>query len=73
MKDPNLTHLYKNFERFVYDFLLDGNSILSPDKAILSRETIDEVKQLFTENYKEGKESFGDKIKVQFEGASHNV
>lgn len=73
MKSPHLTHLYENFERFVYDFLLDGNSILSPDKAVLTRESIDEVKQRFTENYKEGKESFGDKIQVQFAGASRNA
>lgn len=73
MKDPNLKHLYKNFEDFVHNFLLDGNSILSLDKAVLTRQAIDEVKQRFTENYKEGKESFGDKIKVQFEGASRNA
>lgn len=73
MKDPNLTHLYENFKRFVYDFLLRGDSILSPDKAVLTREAIDEVKQRFTENYKEGKESFGDKIKDQFDGASRNA
>jgi 5-methylcytosine-specific restriction protein B len=73
MKDPNLKNLYKNFDRFVYDFLLDGNSILSPDKKVLTREAINEVKQRYTENYKEGKEIFGDKIKVQFEGASRNA
>lgn len=73
MKSPHLTHLYENFDRFVYDFLLDGDSILSPDRDVLTREAIDEVKQRFTENYKEGKESFGDKIQVQFAGASRNA
>ena len=73
MKQLHLTHLYENFERFVYDFLLDGNSILSPDENIITREAIDEVKHRYTENYKEGKESFDDKIKVQFKDASRNA
>lgn len=73
MKYPHLTQLYQNFDDFVYDFLLKGNSILCSEEAILTREAIDEVKQRFTENYKEGRESFGDKIIEQFSGASHSA
>ncbi|WP_175489355.1 McrB family protein [Neolewinella agarilytica] len=73
MKEPNLTLVHDNFERFVYDFLFLGNSILTKDKNIATSEAVAEVFECFVKNYIEGAESFEAKQKAQFAGASYNA
>lgn len=69
MKLEHAKDLYSLFEQFSDEFLLKGNSILTNDTAILSEQTLKNCFSCYIDNFKNGSESFGDKVTEQFKNA----
>jgi len=66
MRQENANDIYIFFDQFVDEFLLTGNSILTNDNGILTKATIQNCITNYVENYKEGGDSFGEKVADQF-------
>lgn len=69
MRLEHAKDLYVLFEIFSDDFLLNGNSILTNETAILSEQTLKDCFNCYVDNFKAGNDSFGDKINEQFKNA----
>ena len=59
-------NIYQYFETFCKDFIINGNSILSETQNILNATTLQNCFTNYVENFKEGGDGFGNKIKEQF-------
>lgn len=64
---------YDNFDRFLYEFIINKNSILTHNIGIFKEENIKECIKLFIDNADDGKGSFEEKVKEQFKHASEDV
>ena len=73
MRQEHAQDIYTLYDRFINDFLFEGNSILSAHQGILNDQTINNCIQYFIENFDEGIESFDEKIARQFTDAEINT
>lgn len=73
MKLEQAKPLYESYDKFIQDFILGKNSILSNHKNILTDDSINECIKLYHDNFKDDKRNFDEKIKEQFDGASIEV
>lgn len=73
MRQNHAENIYPLFHRFINEFLVTGNSILSEHKNILNNESISNCFKCYIENFKEGNQSFDNKIKEQFKDADLNT
>lgn len=73
MRQPQAEPLYALYRKFMEEFLLKGNSILTNHSAILNETTLTNVITRFIDNYDEGGQSFGEKIRRQFKEADLNT
>lgn len=69
MRHTGAEDVYQFYTQFLEGFLLQGNSILTDHTSILNPQTIQNCFVNYVDNYKEGSESFEDKIKEQFKDA----
>lgn len=69
MKLTHAEDLYKLFELFSKEFLLNGNSILTNDAGILTEQNLKNCFNYYIDNFKIGSESFDDKVIEQFKNA----
>jgi len=69
----NHKHLYDLFNRFLDEFILNGNSILDNSPSILTETNINDCSKRFVDNFKEEKGKYQDKTKEQFKGAKDEV
>lgn len=71
MRQPHAEDIYKFYDLFINEFLLNGNSILTVDKQnILNENSINNCFKYFVENYDDEKGSnFDSKVKQQFKDA----
>lgn len=69
MRRDQDSDIYILFDRFITEFLFNRNSILTDHEDILSTESLKECINNYIKNFKEGKESFGNKIVEQFANA----
>ncbi|MBY0755863.1 AAA family ATPase [Clostridium sardiniense] len=70
MRIENCKKIYENFDKFINEFIIKKNSILTSHKDILSEENINECIRLFIDNSMLDKRNFDEKIKEQFENAN---
>lgn len=61
--------LYPLFYRWIEEFIIEGHSILSNHKNILTKETLNNFYKYYIEDYIDGGETFDEKLAVQFEKA----
>ena len=75
MRLEHCKDIYELFEKFIQDFLIDKNSILTDDNDILTKEGIDDCLTRYNENYDNSSASFDEKVINQFNGApeSHKL
>lgn len=73
MRQEHAQDIYTLYDRFIEEFLFNGNSILSSHDAILNEQSIGNCIQYFIENFDEGIESFDEKISRQFTEADINT
>jgi len=73
MRREEAKDVYDLFDRFAEEFLMQGNSILTNHKNILTPESLKDCHERYIVNYDESNERFDDKIKAQFEGAHVNA
>jgi 5-methylcytosine-specific restriction protein B len=73
MRQEHAQDIYTLYDRFINEFLFQGNSILTANKTILNEQSINNCVQYFIENFDEGIESFDDKIVRQFADADINT
>ncbi len=71
MKVASASHVYQLYENFMNTCILQDNSLLTDDIGFFNIENIDDNIKRFISNYLEGGDSFEDKIKLQFEGATY--
>lgn len=69
MRQSHATDIYQYYDKFIQDFLLDGNSILSEHTDILNNQTIKECFSNYIENYNDTNGSFDIKVTDQFKNA----
>jgi 5-methylcytosine-specific restriction enzyme B len=69
MRIEEAEDVYRYYNQFLEEFLIHGNSILTNETDILNPETIENCFTNYVNNFKDGKDSFGDKIKDQFKNA----
>lgn len=69
MRQGHATDIYQYYDKFIQDFLLDGNSILSEHTDILNNQTIKECFSNYIENYNDTNGSFDIKVTDQFKNA----
>lgn len=69
MRQGHATDIYQYYDKFIQDFLLDGNSILSEHTDILNDQTIKECFSNYIENYNDSNGSFDVKVTDQFKNA----
>ena len=69
MRQQHAEPLFALYRKFIEEFLLNGNSILTDHEAILDETTLTNVTTRYIDNFDEGIESFGDKIRLQFNEA----
>ncbi|MCB9365183.1 MAG: AAA family ATPase [Flavobacteriales bacterium] len=62
-------NIYQYFKTFCDEFIIQGNSILSDTPNVLNTTTLQNCFTNYVENFKEGGDSFGAKIKTQFTNA----
>ncbi len=65
--------LYALFNKFVEKCLIENNSIITNNNSIFNETNINECIARFIDNFKEGKQTFEEKIKEQFNGTSDEV
>ncbi|WP_405377500.1 McrB family protein [Nonlabens sp. Asnod3-A02] len=70
MRREQAEKLYEYFNLFIQEFLINGNSILTEHKNILSNNTLEACNTRYNENYDDSKKNFDEKVIQQFEGAS---
>ncbi|GAA4237601.1 AAA family ATPase [Postechiella marina] len=70
MKQTHAVEIYTLYDRFIDGFLLEGNSIVSYEKDILTSENIESCINDFVENFDEGAQNFDEKIVLQFKNAT---
>ncbi len=73
MRQKHAENVYPLFHRFIDEFLITGNSILTEHEEVLNDESIRNCFRNYVENFKEGKQSFDDKIREQFKDADLNT
>lgn len=73
MKQEHAANIYPLFHRFIDEFLINGNSILSEHKDVLNEDSIRNCFRNYVEHFKEGNQSFDDKIREQFKDADQNT
>jgi 5-methylcytosine-specific restriction protein B len=73
MRQEHAQEVYTLYDRFIDEFLLKGNSILSAHQNILNDQSIEKCIQYFVENYDEGLNSFDEKIAKQFTDAAIDI
>lgn len=69
----NEENIYKYYNQFLSEFILKGNSILTSDTGILTPETIKNCFTNYIVNFREGGDSFDDKITEQFKNADKST
>lgn len=69
MKQNHAVDIYEFYDKFIQDFLIDGNSILSAHTGILNDASIKGCFSNYIENYNDTKGSFDDKVTDQFKNA----
>lgn len=69
MRQEHAANIYPLFHRFIDEFLINGNSILSEHEDVLNEDSILNCLRNYVENFKEGNQSFDDKISEQFKDA----
>ena len=69
MRQGHATDIYQYYDKFIQDFLLDSNSILSEHTDILNNHTIKECFSNYIENYNDTNGSFDIKVTDQFKNA----
>ncbi|MET4083147.1 5-methylcytosine-specific restriction protein B [Pedobacter sp. UYP30] len=69
MKQHHAEDIYQFYDKFIQDFLIDGNSILSNHIAILNDATIKGCFFNYIENYNDTSGSFDAKVTDQFKNA----
>ena len=69
MRQGHATDIYQYYDKFIQDFLLDSNSILSEHTDILNNHTIKECFLNYIENYNDSNGSFDIKVTDQFKNA----
>lgn len=69
MRLAHAEDVYTYFDKFIHDFLLNGNSILTRHQDVLTESTISSCFKNFVDNFDEGKSNFDEKIKKQFKEA----
>lgn len=66
-------HAYRVFDEFVERFILNRKSYVTlHEKALDFKAAFDEIHSAFSEGYDDSKETFDNKVKRQFVGASEN-
>lgn len=66
-------HAYRVFDEFVERFVLNRKSYVTlHEKALDFKAAFDEIHSVFSEGYDDSKETFDNKVKRQFAGASEN-
>lgn len=73
MRIQHAEDVYTYYKQFLQDFILNRNSILTSDVDILTDETIQNCITNYIENFKEGGETFDEKIKEQFKDADSST
>lgn len=61
--------IYTLFEKFIEDFLINKNSILTADTNVFTEEGVDDCLKRYNENYDDSSSSFDQKVIKQFDGA----
>lgn len=69
MKQSHATDIYQFYDKFIQDFLINGNSILSAHTGILNDATIKGCSSNYIENYNDTNGSFDTKVSDQFKNA----
>jgi 5-methylcytosine-specific restriction protein B len=69
MRQQHAEDVYVLYDKFITEFLIAGNSILTSDTDILTQQTIQNCFTNYVENFKEGGDTFNDKIIEQFKVA----
>lgn len=73
MKQSHAADIYTLYDKFIQDFLIEGNSILSDHTAILNETSIAECFKNYIDNFNDTKGSFDDKVTDQFKEADINT
>ena len=73
MRIKDCKRTYENFDRFIEEFIINKNSILTDNEGILTEESVNKCIELYIDNAKEDKRSFDEKIKEQFSDADVDV
>ncbi len=66
-------NIYKYYNQFLSEFILKGNSILTSDTGILTTESVKNCFTYYIVNFKEGGDSFDNKITEQFKNADNST
>lgn len=73
MKIKNCKKTYENFDKFINEFIIKKNSMLTDNEGIFSEENINKCIELFIDNAIWDKRNFDEKIKEQFKDANDSV
>lgn len=73
MRRDSQKELYETFDRFLKQYIIDKNSFLNDEKDILKKESLDEIKSCFVENYNQEKGGFEEKVNSQFTNATSDA
>lgn len=73
MRVQNSKKTYDNFDRFLNEFIINKNSILTDNTGIFKEENIKECIKLFIDNADDGKGNFEEKVKEQLKYAGEDV
>lgn len=69
MRQAFAESIYTLYDKFINEFLIQSNSILTSHENILSEKSINECIQFFINNFDEGIENFDEKVSKQFSNA----
>lgn len=73
MRHTHAEDVYSLFKRWIKEFIIDGNSILTEDKDILTKESLNKCYEYYVKGFEEGNESFDKKLTKQFAKADDNT
>lgn len=73
MRQAHEEEIFILYDRFINEFLFQGNSILTTNENILTDISIEECIQFFINNFDEGIENFDEKVSRQFSDAEINT